>query len=318
MTVRWLLPIILRRAAVGIGAMVLCAATVRAEAPGPSPAAHLDLTRPQFDTTTSLRSLDDLGRQASNTTVAEIDGRAITLGEVGDALRDLGPSYNDQSFTVVYGAMLMHLVEQQALVIQAQRHGLDADIAVKRRIKTAVDNILAAEWLQRASGADITEVMVLKRYDELYAGKPGPEQVHVRIILVPTEKEAADLIAEIGKGADFAAVAKASSQDPSAGRGGDLGFLARDGLNAEVGAVAFSMRPGEVSPFPVATAARWCVVKVEERRRGAVPTFPEVRESLVAAIRRERLGAVLKEAMAGVTFHTYPISGKQGEHEPVK
>ena len=262
--------------------------------------------------------MDDVGKKAPNTTVAEIDGRAITLGEVSDALRNLGPGYNDQPFETMYSAMLSHLVERQALVIQALRHGLETDPVVKRRMKAATDNILAAEWLQHASGAEITETMLLKRYNEQYAARPGPEQVHVRIVLVSTEQEANEIIAELGTGAEFATVARRASKDPSAVRGGDLGFLRRDGLTAEVGAVAFSLRPGQVSSFPVAIAGNWCVVKVEERKRGAVPGFVEMREPMIAAMRLERLDAVLKEAMAGVTIHAYPITGKQGEAEPAK
>ena len=44
------------------------------------------------------------------------------------------------------------------------------------------------------------------------------EEVHARHILVPTEDEAKAILAELKKGADFAALAKEKSKDPGARR----------------------------------------------------------------------------------------------------
>src|SRR5690606_40492929 len=59
---------------------------------------------------------------------------------------------------------------------------------------------------------------------------------------------AEDLRRQVAEGADFATIARLYSQDPgSAPYGGDLGFNTRDGFVKEFSAVAFRLKPGELS-----------------------------------------------------------------------
>jgi parvulin-like peptidyl-prolyl isomerase len=116
---------------------------------------------------------------------------------------------------------------------------------------------------------------------------------------------------ELRSGADFATVAKRSSVDPTASAGGDLGFLAMGGLNAEVGSVAFSMQPGQFTPYPFRTSAGWFIVKVEERRAGRVPTFPEAREQLRQTLLREGTGDVVTRSMKDITIREFNLNGKE-------
>src|SRR5690606_36970016 len=60
---------------------------------------------------------------------------------------------------------------------------------------------------------------------------------------------AEELRKQVAEGADFATIARLYSQDPgSAPYGGDLGFNTRDGFVKEFSAVAFRLKPGELSP----------------------------------------------------------------------
>ena len=131
------------------------------------------------------------------------------------------------------------------------------------------------------------------------------------MIMVPTEQEATDIIAELQKGADFATVAKRSSKDTTAPAGGDVGFVVRDGLTPEVGAVVFSMLPGQITPYPVQSVGAWFVLKVEERRTQTTRPFSVVRESLRQEMLREGVADVVKAAMADVTVREYDVTGKE-------
>src|SRR5664280_1075764 len=55
--------------------------------PAPSPFVPGDLKRPIFDTTNPSYDAAAKAPNSGATVVAEVDGRAVTLGEVGDAIR---------------------------------------------------------------------------------------------------------------------------------------------------------------------------------------------------------------------------------------
>jgi peptidyl-prolyl cis-trans isomerase C len=293
-------------------ATALAQATIRPEA---SPAAPGDLSRPAFDTTTPLYNMADKLEQSANTVVAEVDGRAITLGDVGDLIRNLPPSLGTMPFESLYPGVVDQLVKQQALVIRAQHQALDEDPMVRRRVKEAADHALANELLHHEIMKSITEEALLARYKKEIAGKPGPTQVHLRVIMIPSESQAQDLIKELQGGADFATVAKRSSQDATAPVGGDLGFMRLDALNPEVGAVAFALPPGQISAYPIRSAGAWFIVKVEERRQQPTPSFAEVRDQLTQAMLREGVAGVVKQALAGVVVREYNFTGKGVDNE---
>ena len=100
---------------------------------------------------------------------------------------------------------------------------------------------------------------------------------------VAAAKKKADAIAAQARspGADFAALAKTSSEDVgSRAMGGDLGWIARGGgMPAAFEQALYAMQPDQVSA-PVKTDAGWHIIKLRELKAGAQQTFEEVRDSL--------------------------------------
>src|SRR5437588_589992 len=78
----------------------------------------------------------------------------------------------------------------------------------------ASDTVLQNALLTREIAPALTDEAIKAKYDKDYAGKAGEEEVRAAHILVPDEAKAKDIIAQIEKGADFAALAKANSTDP--------------------------------------------------------------------------------------------------------
>ena len=77
-------------------------------------------------------------------------------------------------------------------------------------------------------------------------------------------------------GADFAAVAKAQSQDPgSAPNGGDLGFFPKGQMTPAFEEAAFKLKPGAVSGL-IETPFGFHIIKVLERRGARTAPLAEV------------------------------------------
>jgi len=88
----------------------------------------------------------------------------------------------------------------------------------------------------------------------------------------------------ITPGADFGQLAKENSIGPSADKGGDLGVFTKDRMVEEFSAVAFKLKPGEISR-PVETKFGVHIIKmIDKYAPGDLP-----KEALVEQI-RERLG----------------------------
>jgi parvulin-like peptidyl-prolyl isomerase len=89
---------------------------------------------------------------------------------------------------------------------------------------------------------------------------------HAAHILVATEEEAQELLAQLSDGADFAVLAAEHSQDTSnAYRGGDLGWFGLGRMVAPFEEAAFSLPVGEISQ-PVQTEFGWHLIKVYDRQ----------------------------------------------------
>jgi peptidyl-prolyl cis-trans isomerase D len=116
-----------------------------------------------------------------------------------------------------------------------------------------------------------------------------PEQVCARHVLVKVKDEAAkegrtdeqakaaatEILAQLKGGADFATVAKKSSEDTgSAPSGGDLGCFGHGSMVQEFDTAAFGLKEGELSDL-VKTQYGYHIIKVSEHR-AARPQAPEV------------------------------------------
>lgn len=249
-------------------------------------------------------------KPAADPIVAEVAGQAIHLSEVSDEIRAL-PGGGKDAFSTLYPAALSRLIQRAALVRLAHAAGLADNPDVQRHIQEAADQVLEEAYLREATSRMVTEAMLLRRYDQEVRGRPGPVEVHGRLILVPTEADANAIIAKLAAGADFAALARQSSEDNTAPLGGDLGFVRRDSLSPAVAAVLFSLRPGEVTPYPVQTVVGWLVLKAEARRTEPTPSFADAREQLAAEAERDDVAAVMRAALSKSVVHVYDMSGNE-------
>lgn len=92
------------------------------------------------------------------------------------------------------------------------------------------------------------------------------EHVHARHILLATQAEAEQVLAQLQAGADFAQLAMQMSQDLNTRQnGGDLGYFPRGVLTAvEVEQAAFALAPGAISPV-VQSAFGYHIIQVLDK-----------------------------------------------------
>ncbi len=142
---------------------------------------------------------------------------------------------------------------------------------------------LNAASMPAVAAAD--EATLRHRYDEEKARFVKPEERLASHILIGNgagaEAKAAKLAEEAKKpGADFAALAKANSEDPgSKDVGGDLGWVERGVMVKPFEDALFAMQPGEITD-PVKTDFGYHVLQLRETKGGEGRPFEEVRDQL--------------------------------------
>ncbi|QYR53721.1 SurA N-terminal domain-containing protein [Lysobacter soyae] len=149
-----------------------------------------------------------------------------------------------------------------------------------------------------------------------YVGNDQRLVSHI-LIQLPADAKAAAISAAEAKaaqiaeqarapGADFAALAKANSDDVgSKAAGGDLGWISRDGSNdAAFEAAAFAMQAGQVSA-PVRTQYGWHVIEVRDVKAGTAKTYEDVKPELEAELKKQSGERALSSALGELTDEAY-------------
>jgi peptidyl-prolyl cis-trans isomerase C len=257
--------------------------------------------------------------------VAKVDGNPIHLSDLKDAVQSLPENMRALPAPALYPMLLDQMIDARALISEAHKTGLDKEPAVQRQVTAAEDRALQTAVLSREVGPTITDAAVRARYDQEVAGKPGEEEVHAKHILVETEADAKKIIADLKGGADFSALAKQYSKDPSAAeQGGDLGFFKKDEMVPEFSAAAFALEPGQVSQTPVHSQFGWHVIFLVERRHAGPPSFDKARDELRQKMIQEGVQKAVAKARGLVVVEKFSMDGSparatdQAEPPPAK
>jgi peptidyl-prolyl cis-trans isomerase D len=145
----------------------------------------------------------------------------------------------------------------------------------------------------------VPDQQVLQYYQGHQKDYQVPEEVKVRHILIKVDagadpkvdavakQKAEDLLKQIKGGADFAALAKANSDDPgSKEQGGELGMIQRGVTVPAFEKAAFGLEPGQISDV-IKTQFGYHIIKVEEKQTAHLKSLDEVKAQILATLTRQ-------------------------------
>jgi peptidyl-prolyl cis-trans isomerase D len=152
---------------------------------------------------------------------------------------------------------------------------------------------LLADYTKIRSMVKPSDVELRKLYEAGKSGFMQPAGAHVLHILIKAEPgitpqadaaakaKAESIVKDLRAGADFAALARANSEDPSSsGNGGDMGFVSMGTTVEPFERAIFSIPLNTISDPIRSTEFGYHIVKVTERRPESVKSFEEVRGQL--------------------------------------
>ncbi|MCA0870385.1 peptidylprolyl isomerase [Seohaeicola saemankumensis] len=245
----------------------------------------------------------------ADTVVARVNGEEITLGHMIVARANLPEQYQQLPPEVLYNAILDQLIQQNAL---KQSNTDDVPQFVELSLENERRALLAANVIEQIMSDSVSEAGVRAAYDEKYADGFGGDEYNASHILVETEEEAQAIKTALDQGADFAETAKEKSTGPSGPSGGELGWFGTGRMVPEFEAAVESLQPQQISD-PVQTQFGWHVIKLNEKRKSAAPSFEEVGGEIADELRQRAFEARVDELMSAAKVERPEIEGLSPE-----
>jgi peptidyl-prolyl cis-trans isomerase C len=226
----------------------------------------------------------------SDKVLARVNGVAITEADV-TALRDqLGPALAkvpESERGRLWAELVQYLIESMLIGVAVEKEKLTESPEYKAQLEFYRQRAMREFYMNKRARDTVKEADARKFYDEKI-GQIKPEtEVRVRHILVATEEEAHEIIERLGRGADFAELAKEKSTAPSRVQGGDLGYFTASQAPKEFSDAAFALEKGGVSE-PVETEQGWNVIKLEDKREKKPPAFDDVKSEILEALIQQK------------------------------
>ena len=185
--------------------------------------------------------------------------------------------------------ILDEMANRMLLVQAATEQKVDQELDVYLQLRRQRENLLARALLRKYFRDNpVPDDEIQKRIVK--------DEFRVRHILVKTEQEANDLIAELKKGGKFAELAKAKSLDVKSGKqGGELGWISQeDPIVPQFFEAVTAMKKGELSDKPVKTNFGYHVIQVEDVRPHKTRSAEQLAGEIRMQIQQERVDALLK------------------------
>jgi peptidyl-prolyl cis-trans isomerase C len=228
------------------------------------------------------------GAPNSGPPVATVDGQPIgrdtyefyVKGVAGKTSAELSADQRDQA--------LENLVRAQVIAEQAEKDGLTKDTNTAALLELSRLNVLqqalSEKYLKDKKATD----QEMRAEYETQVSAMSRTEYHAKHILVATSAFAEKAVRDLEKGMKFEDVAKRDSMDSSKDNGGDLGWFTPDRMVKPFADAVISLKPGEYTHTPVQTQYGWHIIKLEETRDLAPPTFDSVKERLEQVVQTKK------------------------------
>lgn len=191
-------------------------------------------------------------------------------------------------------ALLSELTDIFLLSTQQEARELSTNPQIAAQIELQRRGILAQAVASRFfSGSSVSEEEIQAEYDE-QSGLAPPMQYKARHILVESQGEASDLIAQLDGGADFIELAKNNSVGPSAPNGGDLGWFSPNQMVQPFSEATSALEDGGYTAEPVQTQFGWHVILREDSREAEAPPLDTVRDEIQQVLQQRKFQAYLE------------------------
>jgi peptidyl-prolyl cis-trans isomerase C len=196
------------------------------------------------------------------------------------------------------------LIAREIFAQEAEREGIPATPEFRDQMElmrqTVLINVLFDNYLKQHPVSDADAKAEYDRIVKELAAQTGGKEYKASHILVKTEDQAKDIIAQLKKGAKFDDLAKKYSQDPgSAPKGGELGWASPKTYVPEFAAALTKLNKGQTTDSPVKTQYGYHIIRLEDIRDTKPQTPPAfdntVKSEIIRQLGQKKLAVFQKD-----------------------
>lgn len=243
--------------------------------------------------------------------VARVNGSEIHKSDVMHELASLPPQLQQIPVDQIYPQLLDRMIDAKLLLAEGYAAKVNETPDFKDRMKRAEERIITDLTLREKIKPMVTDDKIKAMYDGIVKASPAEEEVKARHILVKTEKEAKDIIEQLGKGGDFNKLAAEKSTDKaSAEQGGDLGYFTKKTMVKPFADAAFAMKVGDYSKTPVKSDFGYHVIKVEDKRQAKPVELEKVKPQLEAKLSDQAANDYVEGIKKKAKIERFGLDGK--------
>jgi peptidyl-prolyl cis-trans isomerase C len=229
--------------------------------------------------------------------LATVNGTPITNSTYRAFLREQANGQEPELNPIQKASLVKQLVKLEIVAQAARKAGMDKTPDTQAELQLTGNDIMAQALLQDyAKKHQPSEADIKAAYDQKVKAM-DTHQYKARHILVTDQAQAKDIIAKLGKGANFATLAKTYSLDKqSAKDGGELGdWFSTDKMVPEFGAALKMLKKGEITPQPVQTQYGWHVIQLEDVRETVAPSLEQMHDELANQMQSKLIQDYMKQ-----------------------
>ena len=258
-----------------------------------------------------LAALSLSGTAFAGDTAATVNGKPIKQSLFDFIVKDAtehGQKVDDNVREVI----MSKLISSELVLQEAQKAGLDkkADYIAKEELTRR--ELLVNMYIQDYMKKNPVSESETKAAYEKFKAELGDKEFSARHILLTSETEAKDVIAQINKGGDFGKIAKEKSKDPgSKDKGGDLSWFSLSGMVKPFSEAVSKLQKGTVTAEPVQTQFGWHVIKLDDVRDMKAPPYDKVKDGLQKQLGQRQLEKMLTDLRSKATIVDNTKSSKK-------
>ncbi len=191
------------------------------------------------------------------------------------------------------------MITREVLAQEAAKKGVDKNPDVATQIEIQRQGILINAFLQDyVKNHPVSDDAMKKEYEQVKA-KAGSKEYKARHILVETEAEAKQIIAQIKKGGNFEKIAAEKSKDSgSKAQGGNLDWSAPNRYVPPFAQALSKLKKGQLTDTPVQTQFGWHVIRLDDERVTKFPSFEEAKPAIQQQMQQQAANKLISDLRA--------------------
>ncbi|MDH4189543.1 MAG: peptidylprolyl isomerase [Betaproteobacteria bacterium] len=231
-------------------------------------------------------------------TLAKVNGVAIPARRADLLVRErLAQGQKDSP--QLHAAIKEDLIRREAIAQVAKQAGYEKRADVQAEIDLLRQTIIVQhylrDWLARNPVSD-TDIQA--EYDRAKS-QTGDKEYRARHILVETEDQAKNIIAELKKGGSFDDLAEKNSKDTgNKARGGDLDWNVPTVFDKVFSEAMTKLEKGQLTETPVHTRFGYHVIRLDDVRPVKFPQLSEVKSRIQQQLQQRKIEGLVQSLRA--------------------